>query len=249
MRKGVINIGFFWVALSLVACSTSFQANKVQFKDYKINTKQQPNTAVIKMLQPYSDSVNKTMNDVLAIAAMPLEKNQPEGTLGNVLADAMLSQAQTNYQTSIDAVFLNSGGIRLPSIAAGNITRGKVFEMSPFDNIIVVLKIKGNVLQDFLNLVAARGGWPCAGIQYQIRNKAAINITIANKPLQLSNEYTIATLDYIANGGDDCIMLKDIQQLNNGFLFRDAVIQYFVQLTKQGKQIQSSIQNRVSYAQ
>jgi 2',3'-cyclic-nucleotide 2'-phosphodiesterase (5'-nucleotidase family) len=111
-----------------------------------------------------------------------------------------------------------------------------------------VLKIKGNVLQDFLNLIAARGGWPCAGIQYQISNKTAVNITIANKPLQTNNVYTIATLDYVANGGDDCIMLKDIQQLNNGFLFRDAVIQYFVQINAQGKQIQSSIQNRVSYA-
>ena len=248
MGKGIKIVGCFLVVLSFVACSTSFQANKVQYKDYKINTKQQANAAVIKMLQPYSDSVNKTMNDVLAIAAMPLEKNQPEGTLGNVLADAMLDQAQKNYQIPIDAVFMNSGGIRLPSIAAGNITRGKVFEMAPFDNIVVVLKIKGNVLQEFLNLIAARGGWPCAGIQYQISNKTAVNITIANKPLQINNVYTIATLDYVANGGDDCIMLKDIQQLNNGFLFRDAVIQYFVQINAQGKQIQSSIQNRVSYA-
>ena len=32
--------------------------------------------------------------------------------------------------------------------------------------------------------------------------------------------------DYVANGGDDCTMLKPIPQLNNGYIFRDAVFDY-----------------------
>jgi 2',3'-cyclic-nucleotide 2'-phosphodiesterase (5'-nucleotidase family) len=233
----------------ITACSNSFQTSKVQYKDYRINTKQPANKNLTSMLQPYADSVNKTMNDVLAEAAMPLEKKQPEGTLGNVLADAMLDQAQKNYQQTINAVFINAGGIRLPSIPAGNITRGKIFEMAPFDNLIVVLQLKGSVLQSFLNLIAARGGWPCAGIQFSIKDKLATQVLLNNKPLEQDKIYTIATLDYIANGGDDCTMLKNVPQLNNGFLFRDAVIQYCKQQQQQGKKIQSSIQNRVTNVQ
>ena len=56
-------------------------------------------------------------------------------------------------------------------------------------------------------------------------------------------------LDYVANGGDDCVMLKSIPQQNNGYLFRDAVLDYFAGKAKDGKAISSSIQNRVSNAE
>jgi 2',3'-cyclic-nucleotide 2'-phosphodiesterase (5'-nucleotidase family) len=156
--------------------------------------------------------------------------------------------ATIKYQTKIDAAFINFGGIRLPSIAAGNITRGKVFEMAPFDNIIVLQKVNGKILRQFLNLVAGRGGWPCAGIIYQIKEKQAINIIIDGNALSDNSIYTIALVDYIANGGDDCEMLKNIPQQNNGYLFRDAVLEYFSSLNKEGKQITASIENRVTNA-
>ncbi|MBL0145080.1 MAG: 5'-nucleotidase C-terminal domain-containing protein [Chitinophagaceae bacterium] len=44
---------------------------------------------------------------------------------------------------------MNYGGIRLPAIPAGNITRGKIFELAPFDNIIVLQKISGKTFQAF----------------------------------------------------------------------------------------------------
>lgn len=234
--------------LFMVSCSTTYQPQSVQYKDYRITEKQPADAEINALLQPYADSVNKNMNDVIAISSMPLDKKQPEGTLGNVLSDAMLAMSQIKYQTKVDACFVNAGGIRLPSIAAGNITRGKIYELAPFDNIIVLLQVNGKVLQEFLNLVAARGGWPCAGISYQIKNKEAINIRIADKMLEPEKKYFIALVDYIANGGDDCVMLKNIPQQNKGYLFRDAVIDYFTLLNNEGKKITGKIENRVSYA-
>lgn len=189
------------------------------------------------------------MNDVIAVAGMTLEKRQPESTLGNVLADAMLTISKEKYNTNVDAAFINFGGIRLPSISAGNITRGKIFELSPFDNIIVLLKVDGKVMKQFLDLVAGRGGWPCAGISYQIKDKQAINIAIGGNAISDNNTYTIALVDYIANGGDDCVMLKPIPQQNNGYLFRDGIIEYFSKLNKEGKQITAKIENRVTNVQ
>jgi len=188
------------------------------------------------------------MNDVIAVAAITMDKKQPEGILGNVLADAMLAMAKENYKTNVDMAIMNSGGIRLPSIAAGNITRGKIYELSPFDNILVLLKVKGNILQQLLDVAALKGGWPSAGITYQIKNKKAANVVIGGKALNVDTEYTIALVDYIANGGDNCDMLRNIPQQNNGYIFRDAVIQYFSSMQQQGKQITGSIENRVTNA-
>jgi 2',3'-cyclic-nucleotide 2'-phosphodiesterase (5'-nucleotidase family) len=189
------------------------------------------------------------MSDVVAVSDMELEKKQPEGTLGNILADAMLAMAQKKYDTHVDAAFINYGGIRLPSVPAGNISRGKIFELAPFDNLLILQKVSGKVLQEFLDHVSDRKGWPCAGISMQIKDKKAINIMIGGKPLDESATYIIANNDYVANGGDDCTMLKTIPQISNGYLFRDAVIDYFTGQTREGKKISAKIENRVTNAE
>ncbi len=249
MNKSVVKYLLFIGVLFAVSCKTAYQTSAVQYKDYRINTKQPANTEINNLLKPYSDSVNKSMNDVVAVAGMALEKKQPEGTLGNLLADAMLSKAKEKYKTHVDACFLNSGGIRLPSIAAGNITKGKIFELSPFDNIIVLLNVDGKTLQQFLDTAVMKGGWPTAGATYQMKDKKAINIKVGGNSITSNGEYTIAVVDYLANGGDNCEMLKKLPQQNNGYLFRDAVIEYFTDMQKQGKQIISKIENRVTNAE
>jgi 2',3'-cyclic-nucleotide 2'-phosphodiesterase (5'-nucleotidase family) len=249
MRK-LLPLYLFLATLFLfVSCKTVYQPASVQYKDYRVSNQQPVNNELTTLLQPYADSVNKSMNDVIAIAGITLEKKQPEGTLNNVLADAMQAMANDKYKTDVDASFLNYGGIRLPSIQAGNITRGKIFELSPFDNYIVLLKIDASLLQQFLNIIAKRGGWPCAGISFQIKNKEAVNVIINGRPLDKTAIYTIATLDYVANGGDDCDMFKNLPQQNKGYLFRDAVINYFANQQEQGRPITSSIQNRIRNAE
>ena len=56
-------------------------------------------------------------------------------------------------------------------------------------------------------------------------------------------------LNYVANGGDNCEMLKTIPQQNNGYLFRDAVIDYFLKLHNERKQITGQIEKRVTNAE
>jgi 2',3'-cyclic-nucleotide 2'-phosphodiesterase (5'-nucleotidase family) len=237
------------VILFLQACTTVYQPSSLQYKNYRIKQVATVNPTVKQMLSPYADSVNSRMNNVVAIAGMELEKKQPESTLGNVLADAMLYQAGRNYTIPVDAAFVNYGGVRLNTLAAGNITLGKVFEIAPFDNVIVILKIKADTLLQLLNIIAARGGWPCAGVQFKIDNKKAVAVHIAGQPIVADAYYHIALVDYIANGGDECEMLKAIPQINNGYLFRDAVIDYLMMKNRNGEKISASIQNRISHVQ
>jgi 2',3'-cyclic-nucleotide 2'-phosphodiesterase (5'-nucleotidase family) len=232
----------------LFSCQTFYQPQSVKYKDYRLTQTSKQDGALNTALKPYTDSVNKNMNDIIAVAEEELVKRQPEGSLGNIMADGMLAIAKEKYNQPIDASFINFGGIRLQAIPAGNITRGKLFELAPFDNIIVLQKIEGKVFQQFLNHISTRGGWPTAGITWQIKNKTAVNVMIGGLPLNETAMYTIALVDYVANGGDDCEMLKSIPQINNGILFRDAIITYFSSFTKQGKTIPAITEKRVSNA-
>ncbi|MES2849219.1 MAG: hypothetical protein V4685_09190, partial [Bacteroidota bacterium] len=85
MSKTVVKYSLFLLVFFAAACKTSYQTTAVQYIDYRINNKQPANGEINELLKPYADSVNKSMNDVVAVAGMALEKNQPEGTLGNLL--------------------------------------------------------------------------------------------------------------------------------------------------------------------
>jgi 2',3'-cyclic-nucleotide 2'-phosphodiesterase (5'-nucleotidase family) len=248
MRKQVPAIFLIFFAF-INSCTTTYQPSAVQYKDYRIAQNAPVNNDMTVMLKPYADSINKSMNDIIVVSATVLEKDQPEGTLGNVLADGMLIMAAQLYNTKVDAAFINSGGIRLQALPAGNITRGKVFELLPFDNIIVLQRVSGTVLKQFVDHIAGRGGWPCAGITFQLKNKKAVNIFVGGAPLDETAVYTIANNDYIANGGDDCTMLGKQPLQNGGFVFRDAIIRYFTGIAQKGMQLSSKIEKRVTNAE
>lgn len=248
MRKLTTTFSLIGLLIISYSCNPVYRASSVQYKDYPIqNDRKDP--AFQKFLQPYADSVNNSMNMVIGELATTLEKKQPEGTLGNFMADAMKAMAEKYYATKVDGAFVNYGGIRLTSMQAGTITRGKIFELMPFDNIIVLQKVKGTVLKEFLDHIISRGGWPVAGITMEMKDKKAVNVLIDGNPLDEQMVYTIANSDYVANGGDYCEMLKAIPQINKGYLLRDGLIEYVQSFTKKGQAITATIQNRVKNAQ
>lgn len=241
-------IGIVLLISSIVSCNPVYRPVALQYKDYRISNTQ-VDSSVVKFLQPYSDSVNHTMNMIIAQLATDLEKKQPEGTLGNLMVDAVKSMAEKKYATNVDIALVNFGGIRLTSLKSGPITKGKVFELMPFDNILVLQKMNGKVLQELLDHIAGRGGWPVAGMTMKIKNSKAVEVLINGFSIDENKIYTIAHSDYTANGGDDCNMLRAIPQINNGYLLRDALLDYFASFTKEGKVISISLQNRVTNVQ
>ncbi len=235
----------FPLFLLFYSCSNLYQPQKVVYEDYRINNSGVSDTTVLNILKPYSDSINKTMNFVIAESTEVLEKKQPNGSLGLVLVDALREGAILNYNMPVDAAFINNGGIRIPTLAKGAITVGKVYEIMPFDNLIVLQKIKGIILKDFLNLVSKNGGWPVSGITFNITNGKANNIMIGDNPIEDEKVYTIANSDYIANGGDDADMLRAIPQINKNILMREVFLAYFRNKTKKGEKITPPTNKRI----
>ena len=232
-----------------ISCKISYQGESMKYETYKISDSLQKDSSLIHFLKPYSKDVDKIMNGVVGIADISLDKKLPEGTLGNFMVDAMFFMGQEKYGIKADAAFLNHGGIRLNQLPAGDVTTGKIFELMPFDNLLIIQKLKGDVLQQFLDLVAGNGGWPVAGISMQIKNQKAVNVKIAGQPIDPDKEYITVNSDFVANGGDNAIMLKPIPQISNGYLVRDALFDYIKKLKSQGKNIQAKIENRVSHVE
>jgi len=231
------------------SCHSSYQTEKLQYSNYRLSPSQPGDSATVSFLKPYHDEVGKTMNDVVGMVDVAMDKSLPESVLGNFMADAFLAMSRDKYNMQVDGAMMNYGGIRLTQLPAGPVTTGKIFELMPFDNLLVLQKLTASQLQQLLDLTAARGGWPLAGITMEIKDNKAVNVMVGGQPLNARLTYTIANSDFVANGGDDAAMLKALPQITNGYLMRDALFDYIKKLKASGKNISANVENRVRYAQ
>ena len=226
-----------------ISCSITYKAENVQYSNYKIQQPSSTNT-VSSIVKPYGDSVNKLMNVVIGFNEWQLERKRQANTLGYFIADAYLEMARQKMDPNIDAAFMNSGGIRLPELPAGAISQGKIYELMPFDNLMVLLKIKGSLLKQYLDTLASNDGVIESGITMKIVNKTAQEIMVGGKPLDPNSEYKIVHSDYVVINTN---LLKNIPRKTDGYLLRDAIIDYVKQNNSQGKKIKVLNIDRVSY--
>ena len=227
-----------------VSCNTAYKAEKVEYSGYRIQHQTSHDQSLISIIKPYGDSVNKLMNVVIGNNETKLERSRQAGTLGYFITDAYLEMARQKIDPKIDIAFMNSGGVRLPEMPAGPITQGKIFELMPFDNLMVVLKMKGSLLQQYLDTLAANDGIIESGMTLQVANKTARQVMIGGKPLDLNADYLIVHSDYVVNNSN---LLKNINRNTNGYLLRDAIIDYVKNFERQGKKITVSNADRISY--
>ncbi len=166
------------------------------------------------------------MSAVLCYNNQDLKKDLPEGTLGNFVCDELMSFAKNNYSKPIDFCMYNNGGLRVGSIAKGNLTVGKIYELAPFDNAIVVVELGGNDCKRLFDLIAQNNGTPCSKeFRMTIENNLAANIFINNEPFDSTKTYKILTNDYVASGGDKTEpMKKAINVTSLNLMVRDALI-------------------------
>lgn len=96
-----------------------------------------PDPDALQAVEPYRVKVDRQTNAVLGEATASFARLVEEGgALLNLATDAY--RARTGTQIAL----ANPGGIRT-SLPAGPITYGKVFEILPFENTIVTMKISG----------------------------------------------------------------------------------------------------------
>lgn len=196
------------------------------------------------ILKPYRDSLESQVNAVLIYSDEAMAKAQPESALGNMLADIMLMEVSRKYE-AVDVALLNYGGIRA-SLPKGEVTMGAVMEIMPFMNYVVILEMDGRLMQQLLDHWAAKGGTPISGARFAREDKKAVDVTIGGKPIQPDQRYKLATIDYLADGGDGCDFLKNAEvRMRTPELVRDLYVTVFKQMHEQGLRLKPHVDGRI----
>jgi 5'-nucleotidase len=143
-----------------------------------------------------------------------------ESALGDLVTDAMLEAARANG-AHVDAALMNSGGIRNDLVPTGGaaageapaVTYGDVFNVLPFGNVVIVKTLTGDAIARILDqqfqrttrfLQVSRGftyAWDSTKPAGSRVDRDSIRID--GKPLVMTQEYRIAMVDFLWNGGDD----------------------------------------------
>ena len=132
-----------------------------------------------------------------------------DSPLNNWIADLVRQYADA------DIAIHNNGGTRV-DLPKGLITRRDVVEVHPFDNQIMRLTVDGKFLKKFIkNGFAPRSLFTYSGlnITYKTNKKGKIKkikILYKGQPLENRKKYTIATNAYIAGGGSEGRLFKEI---------------------------------------
>jgi len=242
----------FYVLFFLSACAAPARLDHVEKKQYAFSAKEYAfvDSTILQTTLPYKKKLDAEVNILIGKTSQPVSKDQPEGLLGNFVADLSLEESKKYYypedNKNIDFSFLNNGGLRA-ALPAGEITKRNIFEVMPFENELIVLTLKGSDVKQLLDYIVSKGGIPVGGLRMKIKNKEAAEVMINNAPFDSTKIYKAVTSDYLANGGDNLLFLAEIKQREYVNLkIRDAMIEYIQQLTKDGKIIDPKIDGRIT---
>lgn len=249
MKKQPKPILLLAFVLLIASCKVNHLAY-VQPQGYRMEpqsvTTSRVDPVVESLIAPYKSKLDAEMNQVIGVATQTMEKSKPESTLGNWMSDLFFEQISEYTKGNIDFASMNYGGIRIPTLQKGEVTRGKIYELMPFDNLLVVVYADAATVQQFADKIAKDGGIPVSKqLRFEIKNGKAEHILIDGKPLESNKIYKIGVSDYVANGGDDCSFFVDKKRDNLGILMRDAIIEYIKKQTSQGKKLESQLDGRI----
>ena len=174
------------------------------------------------IVSKYKTSVDSVMRIVIGTSSQYMEPERPGSLLTNLSADIM----------------------------QGEITLGEIYSIFPFDNTLCLIKLKGSDLRDLFDIIASRGGEAVSHeVRMTIADDKAANLTIDGAPLDDNRIYSIATIDYVANGGDHMTpCLKATERKNSAAFLRDVVINYIEKATQAKRAISALDEVRITPA-
>ena len=223
------------ISLTLVNCKLFVLTNQ-ESDNIVIEKSSSANTELIDVIEPYKSSLELSMNEVIGYSEVEMSTGSPEGLLGNYVADLSFSIGNEYYsrlnRDTADFALLNNGGLRT-FLPKGEITRGKVYEIMPFENelVVVTLSIKNTV--ELFNYIGKRTvkdgnrkqGVPVSGnVKVELMEETPTEVLVDSLRLR-GRSYKVITTDYLANGGDDMsFFLNPIKYEKLGIKLRDAIM-------------------------
>jgi len=188
--------------------------------------RERADTVVARVADAYLRRAEPLSRRPIATLAAPLEQTGDQFALGNLIADAYRAAAHA------DVGIVNNGGIRA-NLPAGTVTWGELFEVVPFQNFVVRLRVTGAVLRQALEHAVGRADARAhvSGIRVRVApaNPPGQRVTAVTLPdgraVLDTATYTLAVPDFMAAGGSGYAMLR-LPAENTGVVDLDALIEY-----------------------
>ncbi len=229
----------------IIGCKTVNHLAETENVNIEVVT-DQVDQSMESFIAPYRSEMEEEMQQVIGSNASMLTKTRPNSTLGNVVADLLQDQAEVYLNIKVDFAVQNYGGIRINSLSPGPITKGEIFELMPFDNYLLVLPMTKKDIILLCDRIIELNGWPISrGLSIIVKDDQVSDIMINGLPLEDGKIYQMAIPDYIANGGDSCDFLTEIEQQHTGKYIREALTDRISYLESQGKPITSNNEQRI----
>jgi 5'-nucleotidase/UDP-sugar diphosphatase len=166
-------------------------------------------SATLAILRKYRERVDAVLSKRIGETEVDLDGEnvrKRETNLGNLIADIM------RRASGADITLINGGGIRT-SIRKGEVRVKDIYSVLPFDNYIVAIKLAGRQIREALEhgvsaVEDEEGRFPqVSGLSFKYspsgkRGSRIKEISVAGHPIDLDKEYSVATNDFLAAGGD-----------------------------------------------
>lgn len=186
------------------------------------------------LIAPYRQGVDSLKSIVIGKTRIDTDDRKSDALVKFVATFTAARAAELAPGRKIDIAVANRGGIRT-GMKKGNVTRGQIMEMLPFDNRVVVLELSGrDLLEAFaINSRTGRVGFDRNVVLTQSAEGADMSATIDGKPVDPDATYTVATIDYIANGGDYMKPMKNGKEIaRSSRIMNEDVMDYISRLPK-----------------
>lgn len=190
-------------------------------------------TAMARLVEGFRQRSDSLASRIVATLTTPAVRSEDQYPLGNLVADAHRNALRADF------AIMNNGGIRA-SLPAGPVDYSQVFEVSPFGNEIVRIRLTGRemraVLEQGLSL-----GHPdihISGLRvvYDSTRPAGRRIREVRLPTGRRMEdratYTLAINDFLAGGKEGFTMLPALAPEHTGIFDTDALVNYLRRLAQ-----------------
>lgn len=226
------------LTLSLIYSCSPNAYKKIDSKAYlfPINDSIVSVALIDNFISPFRTHITNDLDSILAFNEVTQDKSKGkwESNIGNLLAKVTLDLSNPIFQKkenkTIDFCLLNHGGIR-SIIPAGNVTTRNAFEVMPFENSVIIVGITGKEVMNLAKYVLdEKKPHPLSGITIYTNSDytEVKRILINNNTVVDDQIYYVATSDYLSNGGDNMIFLKESTiKFDLNYKLRNLLIDYF----------------------
>lgn len=224
---------FILAALSLTACKVPLNVANIQAeKNISIAAGLPEDIKMKSVISPYREELEGKMNTRISSTAVDLNKQGDNSNLGNLLADYTFDGAddwakKNGLKNGVDGAVINIGGIR-STIGAGDILTKHIYEVMPFENEVVIVKMKGTDLRGLFDYyLQTQKNNPVSHFYIETENGMTVKELINGKEVEPAKTYYIATSDYLALGGDNMNFFSKGEVISTGIKLRDLFLEKF----------------------